>query len=62
VVNDGTARGNADSSTSLGKFDMVDVLGAIGNYQYIICICNSRLTTNDQMLYRFHTATRRQPS
>jgi hypothetical protein len=31
VVNDGTARGNANSSTSLCKFHIVDVLGVIGS-------------------------------
>jgi hypothetical protein len=31
VANDGTASGNASSSTSVCKFDMLDVLGAIGS-------------------------------
>jgi len=31
VVNDGTASGKADSSKSVCKFDMLDVLGAIGS-------------------------------
>jgi hypothetical protein len=31
VVNDDTASGKADSSNSVCKFDMLDVLGAIGN-------------------------------
>jgi hypothetical protein len=31
VINDGTAGGKADSSNSVCKFDMLDVLGAIGS-------------------------------